>query len=126
MLSAVTYRLARLSTPLWRPMVGRRALPMWAMLHHVGRRSGRTYSTPVQVREMGDQLVVAIPWPDRSQWVRNVVAAGGCTVTWKGKDRQTDSPVRIGPAEAAPAYNRVERFLIRRTGLENFLRLRLV
>lgn len=126
MLSGLTYRMARLSTPLWRPMVGRRLLPQWAMLHHVGRRSGIRRSTPVQVRHLRGHLVVAVPWPDRSQWVRNVMASGGCEVTWKGRERRTDSPERIGPEEAAAAYNRVERALIRLTGLRNFVRLRLV
>ena len=123
MLSALTYRLARLTTVVWRPMVGRRWLPMWAMLHHRGRRSGRLHSTPVQIRTMGDHFVVAVPWPDRSQWIRNVLAAGGCTLTWRGEKHQTDAPALIGPSEAAPAYNRLERVLIRLFRLRRFVRL---
>jgi hypothetical protein len=75
-LSALTYWLARITTLAWRPMVGRRWLPMWAMLHYRGRRSGRLRSTPVQIRTMGDEyFVVAVPWPERSQWIRNVMSA---------------------------------------------------
>jgi deazaflavin-dependent oxidoreductase (nitroreductase family) len=105
-------------------MVGRRWLPIWAMVHHRGRRSGRAYATPVQIRTMGpDHFVIAVPWPERSQWFRNVLAAGGCTLTWRGAEHRTDAPTLISANEAAPAYTRLERFLIRLTGLSQFLRL---
>jgi deazaflavin-dependent oxidoreductase (nitroreductase family) len=124
MLSAVTFLIGRLTSPLWRPMVGRRWLPIWAMVHHRGRRSGRAYATPVQIRTMGpDHFVIAVPWPERSQWFRNVLAAGGCTLTWRGAEHRTDAPTLITASEAAPAYTRLERFLIRLTGLTQFLRL---
>ena len=126
LLSALPYWAARTSTVLWRPMVGRRWLPMWAMVHTRGRRTGRRYSTPVQVRTHGQWFVIALPWPERSQWVRNVEAAGGCTLTWRGEEHWVDTPERIGRAEAAPAYNRLEQLLIRLTGLDYFLRLRRV
>ena len=124
LLSALTYWAARTSTVLWRPMVGRRWLPMWAMLHTRGRRTGRRYSTPVQVRTHGQWFVIALPWPGRSQWLRNVEAGGGCRLTWRGEEHGTDAPERIGYAQAAPAYNRFEQLLIRLTGLDHFLRLR--
>jgi hypothetical protein len=56
--------------------------------------------------------------------VRNVEAAGGCTLTWRGREIWADRPEQIGPIEAAPAYTRLERFLIRLTRLDHFLRLR--
>ena len=124
LLSTLTYWAARITTILWRPMVGHRWLPMWAMVHSRGRRTGRLYSTPVQVRTQDEWFVIALPWPKRSQWVHNVEAAGGCWLTWRGEERWADSPERIGPAEAAPAYDRLERLLIRVTGLDHFLRLR--
>ena len=44
-------------------------------LHHVGRRSGRTYVTPLSAYPLGDGfvLVVAYPYVD---WCENVLAAG--------------------------------------------------
>ena len=123
-LSALTYRVARTTTILWRPMVGRRWLPMWAMLHTRGRRSGRPFSTPVQVRTHEHWFVIALPWPERSQWVQNVEAAAGCRLTWRGEEHWTDAPERVDRAQAWPAYNRLERLLIRLTGLRHFLRLR--
>lgn len=122
-LGALTYRLAKVTTPLWRPMVGRRALPQWAMVHYRGRRTGRERTTPVQVRTHGEFFVIAVPWPSRSQWHRNVLAAGGCVLRWRGSDHRTDAPALITAREAAAAYNAVERFLIRLTRLDVFLRL---
>lgn len=111
--SGLAFRLAKASTVLWRPMVGRRWLPAWAMVHTRARHTGRPYSTPVQVRTHGDHFVIALPWPDRSEWIRNVEAAGGCTLTWRGEEHRADAPERIGYTQAAPAYSAFERFLIR-------------
>ena len=122
--SVLTYWAARTSTALWRPMVGHRWLPMWAMVHTRGRRSGRPYSTPVQLRTHEQWFVIALPWQKRSQWVHNVEAAGGCRLTWRGEEHLAAAPERIGRAQAAPAYNRLERLLIRLTGLDHFLKLR--
>lgn len=116
--------LARATTPLWRPMSGRRLLPLWAVVHHRGRRTGREYSTPVQIRTTPDEFVIALPFGAATQWVRNVQAAGGCTITWRGREHEADAPRIVGRTEAASAYSAWERPLIRIVGIHSFVRLR--
>jgi deazaflavin-dependent oxidoreductase (nitroreductase family) len=53
-------------------------LPGFGMVHHLGRRSGREYRTPVKVFRRGAQYVITLPYGADSDWVRNVIAAGGC------------------------------------------------
>lgn len=115
--------LARVTTPLWMPMAGRRVLPLWAVVHVRGRRSGRSYAIPVAARATPGAFVIAIPWGDATQWVRNVQAAGGCTVTWRGRDHQTDAPEIIGWTQAAPAFSGWQRVLLRIARIGQFLRL---
>ncbi len=50
------HRVVRAFSPLMRPLAGHRVFPMWAVLHHRGRRSGREYAVPVGVRTAADSL----------------------------------------------------------------------
>ena len=60
-------------------------LPGFGVVWHVGRRSGRTYRTPVNLYKRGDGYVIALMYGADSQWVRNVVAAGGADVESRGR-----------------------------------------
>lgn len=62
----VTNRIQR----LWAPY-----LPPYAVIVHRGRVSGREYRTPVLALRSGRLLIVALPYGDRTDWVRNLLAA---------------------------------------------------
>jgi deazaflavin-dependent oxidoreductase (nitroreductase family) len=64
-----------------------------------GRRSGRTYSTPVILVENGDRWLVA-PYGEVS-WVRNARAAGQATLS-RGRRREEIKLSEVGPQESAP------------------------
>ena len=53
-------------------------LPGFGIITHAGRRSGRPYRTPVNVFPVADGYVVALTYGAESDWVKNVIAAGGC------------------------------------------------
>lgn len=55
-------------------------LPGFAIVIHTGRRSGRTYRTPVNAFRDGDKYRIALTYGADSDWVRNVMAAGGCEI----------------------------------------------
>ena len=55
-------------------------LPGFAIVTHVGRRSGRRYRTPVNVFRSDGRYVFALTYGRESDWVRNVLAAGTCEV----------------------------------------------
>ncbi|MGH2381706.1 MAG: hypothetical protein ACRDG7_10860 [Candidatus Limnocylindria bacterium] len=123
-LARLTRAIARTTAPLSRPLAGRRSLPLWAVLHHRGRRSGRAYAVSVAIRASDDTFTIALPWGDRTEWLRNVLAAGGCTIRWKGTDHLATQPSVIGIAEAGPAFSRVQRSILHAAGVRSFLRLR--
>src|SRR3954447_4772618 len=62
-----------------------RHLPGFAIVSHVGRRSGRTYRTPVNLFRHGDRYVIVLMYGADSQWVRNVLAAGGADIETRGR-----------------------------------------
>jgi hypothetical protein len=48
-----------------------------ALLTYTGRRSGREYTLPCFYRYKGDEVTIAVGWPDRKVWWRNLTAEGG-------------------------------------------------
>jgi deazaflavin-dependent oxidoreductase (nitroreductase family) len=65
------------------PFAGR--LPGFAVVTHVGRRSGTVYRTPVNVFRDGNRYVFALTYGSGADWVRNVLAAGGCEILARGR-----------------------------------------
>jgi hypothetical protein len=87
-----------------RSLAGRRFFPQWAVVHHRGRTTGRELSLPVAVLATPDGFVIALPWGPGTNWVRNVQAAGGCTLRWRGTDVPVTGPELLDPPAARPYY----------------------
>jgi deazaflavin-dependent oxidoreductase (nitroreductase family) len=61
-------------------------LPGFAILRYRGRKSGKAYRTPMNLFRRGDHYVFALTYGPEVQWVKNIVAAGECTVRTMGRD----------------------------------------
>jgi deazaflavin-dependent oxidoreductase (nitroreductase family) len=69
--------------------------PGFAIVEHVGRRSGRTYRTPVNIFRGEDGYVVALTYGRDAEWVRNALAAGGVEVETRGRRVRLVEPVIV-------------------------------
>jgi deazaflavin-dependent oxidoreductase (nitroreductase family) len=119
-----SWRVARITTPVTRALAGRRFFPLWTVVRHTGRKTGRELSAPVAVRVTADAFVVTLPWGPGTNWVRNVVAAGGCVIRWKGADHRVTRPELIDPAQARPYSSRTTWAIVQRViHAETFLLL---
>jgi len=49
----------------------------FALITYAGRKSGREYTIPVFYRDKGDEITIAVGWPDRKVWWRNLIGEGG-------------------------------------------------
>ncbi|MFD1506804.1 nitroreductase family deazaflavin-dependent oxidoreductase [Georgenia yuyongxinii] len=67
-------------------------LPGFAVLTHVGRRSGREHSAVVNIFRAGPGYRVALTYGREADWVRNVLAAGGCWITTRGRRVELAEP----------------------------------
>ncbi|MDQ3855973.1 MAG: nitroreductase family deazaflavin-dependent oxidoreductase [Chloroflexota bacterium] len=67
-------------------------LPGFAVVSHVGRRSGRTYRTPVNAFRADGGYIIALTYGAESDWVRNVLAAGWCELYTRGKRARLRDP----------------------------------
>jgi deazaflavin-dependent oxidoreductase (nitroreductase family) len=95
-----------------------------AMVHHRGRKSGRIYATPTSARPTSDGFVIAMTFGPESDWVQNVLAAGGCEIDWKDRRYSLVDPEIIDWATARTVFSTPERILLRAIGMTSFLRLR--
>jgi deazaflavin-dependent oxidoreductase (nitroreductase family) len=82
-------------------------MPGFAIVTHTGRRSGRTYQTPVNVFRDGEQYVFALTYGAGSDWVQNVLASNGCEIRTRRRTvelaeprRFTDPTRRLAPVPA--------------------------
>jgi deazaflavin-dependent oxidoreductase (nitroreductase family) len=127
-ISRVTKTLLRLGTRLLNPLIlslaGSRRMPMFAVIHHRGRRSGRSYSTPLGARPTADGFIIPLTFGKQADWFRNVQAAGGCVIRWKGADYPLTEPEVVDWASARSAFYPLERVVMPIIGIEQFVRLR--
>lgn len=73
----------RVINPISRRFAGR--VPGFAILRYIGRRSGKAYRTPINVFRHGEEYVFALTYGPDVQWVKNVLAAGGCDIEVRGR-----------------------------------------
>jgi deazaflavin-dependent oxidoreductase (nitroreductase family) len=67
-------------------------LPGFGILTHVGRKSGKVYRTPVNVFRASNGFIIALTYSSQSEWVKNVLVAGGCELKTRGKKYLLSSP----------------------------------
>ena len=60
-------------------------MPGFGVIVHHGRRSGLRYQTPVNVFSAGNGYVIALTYGPETDWVKNVLAAGGCELRTRGR-----------------------------------------
>lgn len=86
--------LARFNLKVTNPILGKMAwwMPGFAVLTHVGRRTGTEHRSPVNLFRRGDDYVFACTYGPDAQWVRNVLAAGRCSVRTRGHDVELIEP----------------------------------
>jgi deazaflavin-dependent oxidoreductase (nitroreductase family) len=100
--------------------------PGWGVVVHRGRKSGRTFRTPLWVFRRPNGFVIALTYGPETDWVRNVLAAGGCELQTRRRRYQLGAPVvfRDENATDMPAFI---RFMLRRViKAPEFLRLDIV
>jgi deazaflavin-dependent oxidoreductase (nitroreductase family) len=73
-------RVARVNRVVTNRVAGHVAgwLPGFGIVQHRGRRSGRPYRTPINVFRVSDGYVAALSYGTDTDWVKNVLADGGC------------------------------------------------
>lgn len=95
-----------------------------SVIRHVGRTSGRTFQTPVDIIPTPDGVLIALPYGTRADWLRNVLAAGSATVVSQGESFDVDQPIIAATAEVADHIPARTRQTLRIFGVSECLHLR--
>ena len=90
----------RFLNPVTLRLVGHGSL---AEIEHIGRRTGKTYHTPVMAFRDGDTVTIALTYGPDVSWRKNIEAAGGCRMRL-GRD-----PIRLGAARSVDAPEALSR-----------------
>ena len=90
----------RYINPLTRPVAKR--LPTFAILTHHGRKTGREYQTPINVFRRGDDYFFFLTYGSDVQWVKNVLAAGSCSIETRGRVVELVEPELVTDPSSAP------------------------
>jgi hypothetical protein len=79
---------------------------------------------PVAVLVKPDFFVIGLPWGPKTNWAQNVLAAGGCTIRWKGADYRVTEPQLVDTQVALTAASRFQATIITRIGFPAFMQLK--
>ena len=96
--------------------------PGFGVVRHRGRKSGRTYTTPVNVFRTLEGYVVALTYGSASDWVKNVLAEGGCELETRGRWQRLSQP-RLVHDERRSAMPRAIRPMLGLLHVTDFLYL---
>ncbi len=92
----------------------------FSLVRHVGRRSGNVYETPIIAARVPDGFVIELTYGPDVDWHKNVLAAGGCVLIWRGRAYAIG---RIEPLDATArrsAYPQPQRTILRLLGRTHF------
>jgi deazaflavin-dependent oxidoreductase (nitroreductase family) len=98
-------------------------MPGFGVVIHRGRRSGRRYQTPVSVFATEDGYLFALTYGPDTDWVKNVLAAGGCELRTCGRAIRLSSP-RLYQDKSRRDIRTPERQILRIIGTADFLSLK--
>ncbi len=94
--------MRRVNRVFTNPLMGTFAwlVPPLAVVHHVGRKSGRRYRSPVVAFRSASGFVIPMTYGRDVDWARNLVHARGCEVQQMGQRFELRNPRIVGFAAA--------------------------
>jgi len=95
-----------------------------SVIRHVGRRSGRAYETPIVAARHDDSFLIALPYGQRTDWLKNVLGKGSATIVTNGHAYEVDRPEVISMADATGYFRPKEQRMHRQFHVDAALRVR--
>jgi len=115
-------KLTRVTRPLALRSAGKTGSNI-SVVRHIGRRSGKAYETPIVAVGHKEDIWIALPYGDRTDWLKNVLASGSADVVIQGENFPVDHPEIVAMEEATGHFRPKEQRLHQRFGVESALRL---
>ena len=120
---SLMHRLSVRAGGLSRGMAGNRWFPLWGVLRHVGRTSGRAYAIPIVALPTRGGFLIPLPFGDQTQWLKNLRAAERAGLRHAGREYVIERPEVIDLKTAGPDLPAWVRFASGRVGIDRFVRV---
>jgi deazaflavin-dependent oxidoreductase (nitroreductase family) len=101
-------------------------MPGFGVVTHRGRRSGKEYRIPVNVFRRGGGFLFCLTYGKDSDWVRNVRAAGGCTLLTRRRTHRLTNPRLEHHEQSLPELPVLVRTIMKLTKVHDYLQLDMV
>jgi deazaflavin-dependent oxidoreductase (nitroreductase family) len=98
----------------------------FAIMRHVGRKSGKTYEITIMVWPVEGAFVIELTYGKNVDWYRNVEAAGGATIFYHKKEYSVGKPEPIDAKVAVLALPAIIREFLHLAGLHEYVQLKLI
>lgn len=95
----------------------------FALVKHVGRKSGKPYETPIIVQPTEGGFVIELTYGPEVDWYRNVVAANGCRILFHGTEHVIEGLQPLPTGEGIAAFTPGQQRLLRLLHRTHFVKL---
>jgi deazaflavin-dependent oxidoreductase (nitroreductase family) len=99
---------------------------MYSLVYHVGRKSGKEYSTPVVAVKNNCNIFVGLSYGTDTDWFRNIQAARKCKVKINGIIYTVNQPEVVDSTKIMPQFSPFVRLLYRNAKVKQFLKLKIM
>jgi deazaflavin-dependent oxidoreductase (nitroreductase family) len=96
----------------------------FAVVRHIGRRSGKAYETPILLAPVADGFSIELTYGPDVDWYRNVLAAGHCTILWHGQEYTSEKPEPIDTETGLQTFPLAARLILRLLARRHFVKLK--
>ena len=103
--------------------VARLSLGPFALLRHVGRRSGKPYEIPIMVWPVAGGFVIELSYGRKVDWLRNLQAAGQGRLRWHQREFTLLKPEFIDAESGWRALPGWTKLILRLSGEHEFVKI---
>jgi deazaflavin-dependent oxidoreductase (nitroreductase family) len=95
----------------------------FALLRHVGRKSGKTYENPIMVWRTADGFIIVLTYGRQVDWLRNLQAAGGGSLLWHKQEYALRQPQFIDAQMARQVLPPLIQSILRLRGTHEYIQV---
>ena len=95
----------------------------FALLRHVGQRSGKTYEIPMMVWPVKDGFMIVLTYGAHVDWLRNLQAAGEGSLLWHKREYIFRRPEALDAKTALSALPPFFKQVLQLRGAHDFVKL---
>lgn len=119
----LTWYHKHVTNPVWVRFFAGRSTNS-ALLHHVGRKSGKAFVTPLTAHKSEDTIIIPMPYGTETDWLRNLQAAGQGVVELDHLSYSVDEPEVVPVDEVMALLSPMVARIVQLHETEKALRLR--